>query len=81
MEDDKYFIGFGNESHISSPVTSCRVWVSLFNGPGSQLHTATNRNRKTLDSGPNGTNLRVVVRAIRVHSMLLLVYNIAFCVD
>lgn len=51
MEDDKYFIGFGNESHISSPVTSCRVWVSLFNGPGSQLHTATNRNRKTVDSG------------------------------
>ena len=64
MEDDKYFIGFGNESHISSPVTSCRVWVSLFNGPGSQLQTATNRNRKTVDSGPNGTNLRLVVSTV-----------------
>lgn len=25
MEIDKYFIGLGNENHISSPVTACRV--------------------------------------------------------
>lgn len=25
MENDKYFIWIGNENHISSPATACRV--------------------------------------------------------
>lgn len=56
MENDKYFIWIGNENHISSPVTACRVkarYMAVYAGKEMKQQRSMTVNRAIVPaSGP-----------------------------